>query len=46
MLRVIQRLQEESDTQSAAILDRFLQNRKLEAKVKKSIYIELKTVIY
>jgi hypothetical protein len=39
-------LQEESDTQSAAIIDRFLQNRKLEAKVKKLIYIELKAVIY
>jgi hypothetical protein len=33
MLRVIQRLQEESDKQGIAILDRFLQTRKLETKV-------------
>lgn len=33
MLRVIQRLQEESDKQGVAILDRFLQTRKLETKV-------------
>lgn len=33
MLRVIQRLQEESDVQSIIILDRFLQIRRLESKV-------------
>ncbi|RCH87312.1 Golgi transport complex subunit 4 [Rhizopus azygosporus] len=33
MLRVIQRLQEESDKQGVAILDRFLQTRKLETKL-------------
>ncbi|KAI9263690.1 COG4 transport protein-domain-containing protein [Sporodiniella umbellata] len=33
MLRVIQRLQEESDKQGIAILDRFLQTRKLESKL-------------
>ncbi|KAI8373112.1 COG4 transport protein-domain-containing protein [Radiomyces spectabilis] len=33
MLRVIQQLQEESDTQSGLILDRFLQIRKLESKL-------------
>ena len=33
MLRVIQRLQEESDKQGVAILDRFLQTRKLETNV-------------
>lgn len=33
MLRVIQRLQEEGDKQGIAILDRFLQTRKLESKV-------------
>jgi hypothetical protein len=36
MLRVIQRLQEESDVQSVTILDRFLQTRKLESKVYKT----------
>lgn len=36
MLRVIQRLQEEGDKQGIAILDRFLQTRKLESKVKYS----------
>ncbi|GAA5799304.1 hypothetical protein HPULCUR_004715 [Helicostylum pulchrum] len=33
MLRVIQRLQEESDVQSVIILDRFLQTRRLESKL-------------
>ncbi|KAG1050043.1 hypothetical protein G6F43_007659 [Rhizopus delemar] len=33
MLRVIQRLQEEGDKQGIAILDRFLQTRKLESKL-------------
>ncbi|CAO3620371.1 unnamed protein product [Mucor hiemalis] len=33
MLRVIQRLQEESDTQSVVILDRFLRTRRLESKL-------------
>lgn len=33
MLRVIQRLQEESDEECGLILDQFTQNRKLEAKV-------------
>lgn len=33
MLRVIQRLQEESDSEASAILDEFLRTRKLEAKV-------------
>ena len=33
MLRVIQRLQEESDEECGLILDQFSQNRKLEAKV-------------
>ncbi|KAI9316416.1 COG4 transport protein-domain-containing protein [Dichotomocladium elegans] len=33
MLRVIQRLQEESDVESGLILDQFTQNRKLEAKL-------------
>ncbi|KAI7863063.1 COG4 transport protein-domain-containing protein [Spinellus fusiger] len=33
MLRVIQRLQEEADTQSSTHLDRFLQARKLESKL-------------
>ena len=33
MLRVIQRLQEESDVQSIGILDRFLRTRRLESKV-------------
>lgn len=37
MLRVIQRLQEESDLQSGIILDRFLQTRKIDTKV--NIYI-------
>ncbi|KAF7728336.1 Golgi transport complex subunit 4 [Apophysomyces ossiformis] len=34
MLRIIQRLQEESDTQSGNILDRFVEQRKLSAKTK------------
>ncbi|KAI8138173.1 COG4 transport protein-domain-containing protein [Fennellomyces sp. T-0311] len=33
MLRVIQRLQEESDVESGRILDQFVQNRKLESKL-------------
>ncbi|KAI7854030.1 COG4 transport protein-domain-containing protein [Circinella umbellata] len=33
MLRVIQRLQEESDIESGRILDQFVQNRKLESKL-------------
>lgn len=33
MLRVIQKLQEESDSQSVSIIDRFLKARKLELKV-------------
>ncbi|KAG0194232.1 Golgi transport complex subunit 4 [Apophysomyces sp. BC1034] len=33
MLRIIQRLQEESDTQSGNILDRFVEHRKLSAKL-------------
>lgn len=36
MLRVIQRLQEESDIQSVTILDRFLKIRRLESKVNHS----------